>query len=189
MSGARVLVAGVGNVLLRDDGFGVEVVRRLAREPMPEGIRVADFGIRALHLAYELLEGYETLIIVDAMSRGEAPGTVFVFEPERAEPETDAGATAGAVVDPHGLYPGAVLRMALDLGASVGTVRVIGCEPADLGEGIGLTAPVERAVDEAARIVRELATRALDDVMPVAPASAGSNKEKENANVEKEASQ
>jgi hydrogenase maturation protease len=146
----RVLVAGVGNVLLGDDGFGVAVVRQLGLETLPENVCVKDFGIRALHLSYELLEGYAALIIVDAMSRGEPPGTLFVLEPER----TSEGAP---VVDPHGLCPGAVLRMALELGARVGTVRVVGCEPADLAEGIGLSPPVEAAVAEAVRVTRELA--------------------------------
>lgn len=175
MSGARVLVAGVGNVLLGDDGFGVEVVRRLGREALPPGIRVEDFGIRALHLAYELLEDYETLVIVDAMSRGEPPGTVFVFEPDPS-----GGAAEGPDVDPHGLYPGAVLRMALDLGAHVSVVRVIGCEPANLEEGIGLSPAVEAAVGEAVRVVREIATAALATTpakAAIAPATAVSNKE------------
>lgn len=169
----HVLVAGVGNVLLRDDGFGVEVVRRLARESMPEDVRVADFGIRALHLAYELLEDYGTLIIVDAMSRGQPPGTLFVFEPDHA------AVTQPSAVDPHGMYPGAVLRMALDLGARIGTVRVVGCEPADLEEGLGLSAAVEAAVPEAMRVVRELALAAARPV---------SNKETDHDHVEEEAS-
>jgi hydrogenase maturation protease len=175
--GARVLVAGVGNVLLRDDGFGVEVVRRLAREPLPEHVRVVDFGIRALHLAYELLEGYETLIIIDAMSRGEAPGTLFVLEPGPDAAHEHAG---GAALDPHGLDPGAVLRMALDLGARPRVVRVLGCEPADLDDGLGLSPVVEAAVTAAVHMARALAlTR---------PAGVGSNQEDEHVeHPEKEA--
>lgn len=152
----RVLVAGVGNVLLHDDGFGVEVVRRLLREAVPANVNVVDFGIRALHLAYELLEGYDMLVIVDAMSRGDAPGTVFVFEPDPVALAVAPTPETAGTLDPHGIYPGAVLRMALDLGASIGTVRVVGCEPADLEEGIGLSPAVERAVDRALRVVRDL---------------------------------
>jgi hydrogenase maturation protease len=153
VSGGRVLVAGVGNVLLHDDGFGVEVVRRLAQEQLPAGVEITDYGIRALHLAYDLLDGYELLVIVDAMSRGAAPGTVFVFEPDLQAPPRAQGTET---LDPHGIYPGAVLRMAGDLGARIGVVRVVGCEPADLEEGIGLSPPVELAIGEAVRLVREL---------------------------------
>jgi hydrogenase maturation protease len=180
MTRARVLVAGVGNMLLGDDGFGVEVVRRLLREPalLPDGVRVADYGIRALHLAYDLLEGYDALVIVDAMSQGHAPGTLFVFEPDVAAPPS-GGATA---TDPHGLYPGAVLRVASDLGARVGLVRVVGCEPADVDEGIGLSPPVENAVTEALRLVRELALAAVGGSEAAAAAP-----HKEERNVEEEA--
>jgi len=163
MSGGRVLIAGVGNILLHDDGFGVEVVRRLAQEPMPEGVEITDYGIRALHLAYDLLDGYEMLVIVDAMSRGAAPGTVFVFEPDLQAPPPAEGTVA---MDPHGVYPGAVLRMAGDLGAHIGVVRVVGCEPADLEEGIGLSPSVELAIGEAVRLVRELAIAATAATTP-----------------------
>jgi hydrogenase maturation protease len=156
MSSTRILVAGVGNVLLSDDGFGVEVVRRLALEPMPEGVHVVDYGIRALHLAYELLEGYDTLVIVDAMSRGEPPGTVFVFSPDLDRLDEPGDGDGGPALDPHGMHPAAVLRMAVGLGARLGVVRVVGCEPENLEEEMGLSAPVERAVGEAVRIVREL---------------------------------
>ena len=77
-----MLVAGIGNIFLGDDGFGVEVAQRLADRPMPEGVQVADFGIRGVHLAYELLDGYDALVLVDAVPMGEPPGTVAVIEPE-----------------------------------------------------------------------------------------------------------
>jgi hydrogenase maturation protease len=161
---ARILVAGVGNVLLGDDGFGVEVARCLLAEPatLPAAARVVDFGTRAVHLAYELLEGYDGVVLVDAMARGEAPGTVFVFEPDLAPVAEDAaGALLDApMMDAHSMHPAAVLRMALGLGARLPFVRVVGCEPADIDpafEGsIGLSAPVLDAVERAARVVRDL---------------------------------
>lgn len=149
----RVLVAGIGNIFLGDDGFGVEVARRLAHEPFPEGVRVADFGIRGLHLAYELLDGYDTAILIDAAPRGGAPGTVYVIEPELAGDETHAG---GSLLDAHGMEPVAVLGLLATLGGSVGRVLVVGCEPATIEEGIGLSEPVARVVAEAVRVVREL---------------------------------
>ena len=152
MSG-RVLVAGIGNIFLGDDGFGVEVVRRVANEPFPEGVRVVDFGIRGLHLAYELLDGYDTAILVDAAPRGGTPGTVYVIEPELAGDETPAG---GSLLDAHGMEPVAVLGLLATLGGSVRRVLVVGCEPATIEEGIGLSEPVALAVDEAVRVVREL---------------------------------
>jgi hydrogenase maturation protease len=145
-----ILVAGVGNVLLGDDGFGVEVARRLAGEPMPEGASVADFGIRGIHLAYQLLEGYDTLILVDALARGEPPGTLYVMEPDVT------GFPPRSFVDGHGLDPATVLGMVDMLGGTVGRTIVVGCEPADVTEGIGLSAPVALAVDEAVRLVRRL---------------------------------
>lgn len=146
----RVLVAGLGNVLLGDDGFGVEVVRRLSVSALPEGVRVEDFGVRALHLAYELLEAYDRVVLVDAVARGAPAGTVFVIEPD----VSDAGAPAAP--DVHGLGPAAVLRIARELGAPLDGVRLVGCEPETLEQGIGLSAPVQSAVPEAVRIVHEL---------------------------------
>ncbi|MFI0349440.1 hydrogenase maturation protease [Actinomadura sp. 9N407] len=145
----KLLVAGVGNVFLGDDGFGVEVVRRMAGTPLPAGVRVADFGIRGVHLAYELMDGYDRLILVDAVQRGDPPGTVSVIEPvspEAGEP----------VLDAHDLTPEAVLAAAGRLGGELGWIRLVGCEPACLDEGIGLSGPVEAAIDGAVRLVREL---------------------------------
>jgi hydrogenase maturation protease len=148
----RALVAGVGNVLLGDDGFGVEVVRRLRTGDLAssERVRVADFGIRALHLAYELCEPYDVVILVDAMSRGAAPGTLFVLA-------ADVDLVGPDVLpDAHDLHPATVLRMALELGAHLDRVRVVGCEPESVAEGIGLSPIVEGAVDEAVRVVQLL---------------------------------
>jgi hydrogenase maturation protease len=148
---ARVLVAGVGNVFLGDDGFGVEVARRLQAAELPEGVRVADFGIRGVHLAYELLDGYQTAILVDATPRGGEPGTVYVIEPE---PPT--GASGHTLLDAHGMEPDAVLSMLEVLGGSDAKVLIVGCEPADVRERIGLSPRVAGAVDQAVAVVREL---------------------------------
>jgi hydrogenase maturation protease len=147
-----VLVAGVGNVLLGDDGFGVEVVRRLGATALPssERVRVADFGIRALHLAYVLCEPFDLVILVDAMSRGADPGTLFVLAADIDE------LGDGVLPDAHELHPATVLRVARELGASLGCVHVVGCEPANLEEGIGLSPAVDRAADEAVRVVHQL---------------------------------
>ncbi len=152
----RVLVAGVGNIFLGDDGFGVEVARRLAGMVLPEGVSVADFGIRGVHLAYELLDGYDTVIIVDAAPRGEEPGTVSVIEPG---PATMAPAGIDSpVMDAHGMEPHAVLSLLGALGGTVDRVLVVGCEPADVSERMGLSPPVAAVVDHTARLVVELVT-------------------------------
>jgi len=157
VSRPRVLVAGIGNIFLGDDGFGVEVVSRWLRDKPPvEGAKVADFGIRGVHLAYELLDGYDTLILVDAVSRGEAPGTMYVIEHE-----TEGGPGEGPVVDAHSLDPAAVLVMLAGLGGTVGRVLVVGCEPASLEEGIGLSPPVVAAVDHGVAMVDELLEEVL----------------------------
>lgn len=146
---ARVFVVGVGNIFLGDDGFGVEVAARMRSRPIPEGVRVEDFGIRGVHLAYELLDGYDLVILVDTVDLGEAPGTITVLEPE---PDT-----AGEVApDAHDLDPVSVMGLLTDLGGSVGRMLVVGCQPADVGEQMGLTAPVAAAVDDAIALVEEL---------------------------------
>ncbi len=147
---ARVLVAGVGNVLLGDDGFGVVVANRLLAAPLPPGVSVMEFGVRALHLAFELMNPYELVVLVDAMARGAAPGTVFVIEPSLDELDD------GLLPDAHGLHPAAVLRMARALGARTDHIRIVGCQPAKLEEHIGLSAPVQMAVEESVRIVHDL---------------------------------
>jgi hydrogenase maturation protease len=150
-----VLIAGVGNIFLADDGFGTEVVTRLSGEQqLPPGVRVADFGIRGLHLAYQLLEGYDAVILVDAHSRGEGPGTVFLLEPELEDGESVS-------LDAHGLDPASVLRTVKALGGSLKRVFVVGCEPAELEERIGLSKPVAQAVGPAIRLIHELVHREL----------------------------
>lgn len=156
----RVLVAGVGNIFLTDDGFGVEVVRRLLGMQMPPGVEVADFGIRGVHLAYQLMEGYDTLVMVDVAPRGGSPGDLYLIEPESAD-ATAASAAAvedGVIplVDAHGMEPGSMLAMLELLGGRVGKIWVVGCEPADVSEGIGLTPEVEAAVPRAVEMILDL---------------------------------
>ncbi|MBQ0862515.1 hydrogenase maturation protease [Streptomyces smyrnaeus] len=154
----RVLVAGIGNIFLGDDGFGVEVVQRLARHPLPEHAQALDIGVRGVHLAYQVLDGCETLIMVDAVQRGGAPGTVRLIEVS----EQDRAAPEGVpVVDGHHMSPQAVLALLETLregmgGSTPGRVFVVGCEPAELAEGIGLSPPVAAAVDEAVELVLRL---------------------------------
>lgn len=161
MSAPRVLVAGVGNVFLGDDAFGVEVVRELARRPLPEGVRVADFGIRGLDLAYALLGGYEAAVLVDAAPRGGRPGTLYVLEVDPPEPD----GAAELAVEGHNLDPARVFRLAAALGSPVRRVLVVGCEPGparDVEEmAEGLSAPVRAAVREAVPLLESLVARLL----------------------------
>ncbi|MDQ6783881.1 MAG: hydrogenase maturation protease [Actinomycetota bacterium] len=144
-----VLVAGIGNIFLGDDGFGVEVANRLKARPSREGVRVVEYGIRGLHLAYELLDGYDTLVLIDAVSIGEPPGTVAVVEPDRS-------ATAAPALDAHSMNPEAVLGMLDTLGGQVRRVLVVGCQPAVISETMGLSSPVANAVEEAVGVVEGL---------------------------------
>lgn len=165
----KVLVAGVGNIFLSDDGFGVEVAQRLALKQLPDCVQVKDFGIRGVHLAFELLDGYDTLILVDASPRGAAPGTVYVIEPELQPAREPASEEARSLVDAHGMEPDSVLALLDSLGGKAGRVLVVGCEPASLEEGIGLSPPVSQAVDKAVELVTEL----IDEEARQAAASAG----------------
>jgi hydrogenase maturation protease len=158
-----VLVAGIGNVFLGDDGFGVEVAQRLATRALPQGVTVADYGIRGYDLASALVRGADHTILVDACPRGELPGTVFVLEPDAAELE--ASLDGAGQFDAHDLNPLHVLRLARSLGAEPGSVVVVGCEPATLGppEGqLGLSEEVGAAVDQAVRVIEALIERFLN---------------------------
>jgi hydrogenase maturation protease len=159
----RILVAGVGNVFLSDDGFGVEVARRLAGRELPAGVEVADVGIAGMHLAYRLLDGYAALVLVDTFRHGEPPGTLYLIEHDLDGPADDA------VLDAHGMEPAAVLsmldRLAEGVGVDrpVGRVLVVGCEPASVDEGIGLSEPVAAVVDRAVQAVVELVGNLLEE--------------------------
>jgi hydrogenase maturation protease len=146
----KVLVAGVGNIFLGDDGFGVEVVRRLSTMELPAHVRLADYGIRGMHLAHDLAgAGYALTVLVDATQRGDLPGTVYVVEL--------TGATMDmALLDAHGMQPDAVLGLVRVLGGDPGRVLLVGCEPASLDNGMELSPPVALAVDTAVRVVCDL---------------------------------
>ncbi|GAC1433238.1 MAG: hydrogenase maturation protease [Thermoanaerobaculia bacterium] len=152
----KVLVAGIGNIFLGDDGFGVEVVRRLAAIPMPEGVKVKDFGIRGFDLAYALMDGYDLSILVDATPQGGQAGTLYTIEPDvRQIQDSDAGST----IDTHAMDPVRVLHLVKALGGEPGPILVVGCEPGALEDEngtIGLSAPIEAAVDGAVSMVRSL---------------------------------
>ena len=151
----RVLVAGIGNIFLGDDGFGVEVAQRLRARPVPEGVRVEDFGIRGVHLAYELLDGYEALVLVDAVPMGEEPGTIALLEPEISD--LDAGDDPVPTLEAHSMSPAVVFDMLAGLGGKVDRILIVGCEPETVEEGIGLSEVVAASVD--------LAVVAVDDVL------------------------
>lgn len=147
----RTLVAGVGNIFQGDDAFGVEVVRLLARRPRPDGVEIADFGIRGVHLVYELLNGCDLFVLVDAAQRGYEPGTITVLEvgPSDAAP----GAT---IMDAHDLTPDAIFAMLASMGGHPGRSLVVACEPADLSPGMGLSDPVRAALPHAVSAVEEI---------------------------------
>ncbi|MFD4138678.1 hydrogenase maturation protease [Streptomyces sp. NPDC058572] len=154
---ARTLVAGIGNIFLGDDGFGVETVRLLAEHQLPDHVEVVDIGTRGVHLAYQLLDGYDTLVLVDATARGGEPGTLYLIEaatPGTVEPD-------GVPLDGHGMSPDTVLALIGTLCAGTGgtpprRTLVVGCEPACVEEGIGLSPQVTAAVPQAVQMVTDL---------------------------------
>jgi len=154
---ARILVAGIGNVFLGDDGFGVEVARHLAALPLPPDVVVRDVGIRGVHLAYELADGWDLLVFVDAVSRGGPPGTLHVLEPQ--------GDRAIFARDAHGMDLDGILATARSLGAPPCAVIVVGCDVLDVAEGIGLSPAIQAAVPEAARTILALVAQG----MPASP--------------------
>ncbi|KUI20089.1 hydrogenase maturation protease [Mycobacterium sp. GA-2829] len=140
---SRTLIAGIGNIFLGDDGFGPEVIRHVAPVVVDPRIRVVDYGIRGMHLAYDLLDGWDLLVLVDAVPNRGAPGTLHVFE-------ADTGTVGGTTgVDAHAMDPGAVFASLATLGGRPPRTLVIGCEVADVTEGIGLSDPVAAAVPDA----------------------------------------
>jgi hydrogenase maturation protease len=152
----KVLIAGVGNIFLGDDGFGVEVARALSRRQLPEGVSAKDYGIRGFDLAYALLDPWDLVIIADAVSRGETAGTLFVIEPELNGP-----GSANTELNPHGMDPVRVLSLAASMGTISAQVLVVGCEPNDFGDELegrmGLSSPIQGAVGAACDMILELA--------------------------------
>src|SRR5262249_5595400 len=144
--------------------FGLEVAQRLAQSDLPSSVRVADFGIRGFDLAYALQDGYETTILIDAFPHGQAPGTVYVVEPDLNDP--DASFAQSNFVDPHAMNPLNVIRMAKAMHGALKRVLLVGCEPETLGgeEGqMGLSAPVEAAVGEAVKVIDRLVQETLNE--------------------------
>jgi hydrogenase maturation protease len=162
----RILVAGVGNAWLRDDGFGGEVARRLEAMELPAGVAVMDAGTGGLDLAYEVMRGYDGLVLVDVSRQGGEPGTLYVMEPDEASIE--GGIEDGDTINPHAMDPQTMLRFVKSVGAWPGRVVVVACEPAEVEElGFGLSeqvqAAVERALDLVAETVGELQAGVLEE--------------------------
>jgi hydrogenase maturation protease len=158
VSGGRVLVAGIGNVFLGDDGFGVEVVQRLDPASLPDVVDVVDYGIRGVHLAYDLLDGaHDVVVLVDALPLPDPPGTLAVLE----VPMDGGTAPDLPAVDGHGMTPVAVVELLKGLGGGVQRVLVVGCRPAVVDERMELSAPVAAAVEPAVAMVADL----VDDVV------------------------
>ena len=156
----KILIAGVGNHLYGDDGFGPEVARRLAAGELPEGVRAVDFGIRNLNLAYDMLAGsYDTTILIDAVPRNEPAGTLYVMQPEVEL------AAASPAVNGSSINPQTVFSFFKSLGGNPGRVLIVGCEPKSLEEGSGLSEDVRAAADEAVVMIREIVDRELSQAV------------------------
>jgi hydrogenase maturation protease len=157
MNNARILVAGIGNIFLGDDAFGVEVARRLAVRSLPPEVRVVDFGIRGLDLTYALLEDYKQVILVDTVRRGQKPGTLYIIEP--------LVESTGAM-ETHEMAPAKALAAAKTMGASLAHVVIVGCEPESFGSEeepqMGLSRSVEAAVEEAVLLIEEMTAKGLE---------------------------
>jgi hydrogenase maturation protease len=170
----RILIACIGNIFMGDDGFGVEVAQRLMSRKnrrYPEGVEVFDFGIRGFDLAYTLLEEYDTLVLVDAITRGGAPGTIYLIEPDLSKIGSENALEAARVgLDAHSMDPMKVLAFARTLGARPIHTLLVGCEPAVitgnddyLDMQMGLSEPVQAAVDEAIKLIDSLIEQLLSD--------------------------
>jgi hydrogenase maturation protease len=161
----KVLIACVGNIFLGDDGFGVEVAQSLSKRQLPEGVSVKDYGIRGFDLAYALLDPWDLVIMVDALSRGEAAGTLYVIEPELNRP-----ASADTAVNPHGMDPVRVLSLAASMGTISAQVLVVGCEPNDFGDELegrmGLSSPIQGVVETASDMILDLVVTRQTNAVP-----------------------
>jgi hydrogenase maturation protease len=159
----RILIACIGNIFLGDDAFGVEVARKLAGRPMPQGVRVVDFGIRGLDLTYALLEDCDVAILVDAAPRGQAPGTLYVIEPPpqiRRDSPSAQIAPGNPIIDAHGMDPAKVLQAVAMMGGGLRQVLVVGCEPmpfnSDEDMQMALSPQVAAAVPAAVELIESL---------------------------------
>lgn len=168
MTAPKILIAGIGNIFLGDDGFGCVVAGRLARRRLPDGVRVIDFGVRGFDLAYALMDGYDATILIDAVPRGGAPGTLYVIRPDLNEPN-EPGAQA-MMVEAHAMDPMRALGLAQSMNGGLKRVLLVGCEPATFGpeEGqMGLSETVDAAVDGAVEMVESLVAEILGDQRPL----------------------
>jgi hydrogenase maturation protease len=166
MKQPRILIAGIGNIFLGDDAFGVEVAQRLAQRPQPKNVRAVDFGIRGFDLANSLMEGFDLAIFVDAMPRGGLPGTLYILEPDLGELEAHPDQPGG--LDMHSMDPMNVFRLVRAMGGQPCEFYVVGCEPATLGTEenpiMGLSEPVQAAVPEAVRMIEILIMEIRDTI-------------------------
>lgn len=158
-----ILIAGVGNIFLGDDAFGVEVARLLATRDLPEGVSVVDFGIRGFDLAYALLDPWEAVILVDALPRGGTPGTLYSIEPDLSRmKDLEPGEMT---MNFHGMDPVSVLQLAFSMGEVKARVYVVGCEPEDFGDELegrmGLSKTVQSSLEQAVKMVEDLAEQLL----------------------------
>jgi hydrogenase maturation protease len=164
----RILVAGIGNIFFGDDAFGCEVASQLRRKPLPEGVRVIDFGIRSYDLAYAIMDGYDATILVDATPQGSAPGTIYLIEPDLKKLDE----LPDEAVNAHSMNPVRVLQLVRSLGGRPGWLRVVGCEPAVLeaeeGE-MGLSEKVQAAVAPAIEMIETLIREILEEAGNLAP--------------------
>jgi hydrogenase maturation protease len=173
----RILIAGIGNVSLGDDGFGVAVVERLSRFALPEGVVLMDAGIRGLDLTYALLGDYDAAILVVAARRGYAPGSICVLDPEApGQPKSEDETNPAGLLDAHSMDPVKVLAFVRQSGSKLRAMRVVGCEPLTFGTGdqpaMGLSAPVHAAVDPGAQQVYALVAE-LQRELRESPRAAG----------------
>ena len=157
----KILIGGIGNIFKGDDGFGVEVVQRLARKITDPAVEVVDFGIRGFDLAYSLLDSnHDFVILVDVVKRGGMPGTIYLIEPD-----SEKLATQSVVAETHGMHPGRVLSWVSAMGGKLAPIRLVACEPAELGTDedlkLGLSDPVQAAIEPAVATVEKLVREVL----------------------------
>ncbi len=171
----KLLVAGIGNIFFGDDAFGSEVARELMRRPQPEGVKVDDFGIRSYDLAYALMEGCDA-ILIDAVPRGEPPGTLYLIELGFE----NLGGGGDSIPDAHSLTPVSVRQMVKAMSGRTGRLLLVGCEPSVLESDdgqMGLSASVQAAVPRAIEMIESLIHELLHDKIPIRPGLAGAAKE------------
>ena len=166
-SDSKILIAGIGNIFNGDDGFGVEVIKKLEESALPDGVTVVDFGIRSFDLAFALVDGYQVAILVDALQRNEPPGTLYLFEPNLE----DAGQLMPVTLEGHGLHPAQVLKLANLYGTLPKKILIVGCEPAvttfsDEGQ-IGLSPSVQANLPEAIGLIETLIPKLQQELTTV----------------------